>query len=232
MVLGLLFMTVSYPSMLMADSVYAYVKDGQIVLTDKEQKGLKASKSISGPTDSKSSQVRVAMHPPKAGTVYAEPVGYNSKDRWDDLIYRAAQQHGVSPELVKAVIWAESNFDAAAVSHKGAIGLMQLMPATAKQYGITDPRMLRDPARNISVGTQHLRDLLDLYDGNVTLALAAYNAGVGAVKKYRGVPAYRETQNYVRKISRRLGEHGMQRAAGARPIRAVASADGSLSFEN
>ena len=113
-----------------------------------------------------------------------------------------AREHGVDPTLVKAVALVESGFNPKAVSSKGAKGLMQLMPATAKQYGISD---LHDPYQSLKAGAAHLRDLLDQYDGNITLALAAYNAGSGAVKRYGGVPAYQETQQYVKKVQAKMG---------------------------
>jgi soluble lytic murein transglycosylase-like protein len=111
---------------------------------------------------------------------------------------RHAADHSISPALVRAVIQAESAWNVRAVSVKGALGLMQLMPATATDLGVTDPF---DPEQNIRGGVKYLRLLLDRYDGNFELALAAYNAGPGAVDRYgRKVPPYRETQAYVRKI--------------------------------
>ena len=101
----------------------------------------------------------------------------------------------VNVDLVRALIQAESAFNPRAVSPKGALGLMQLMPATAAEFGVTDAF---NPAQNIRAGVRYLKQLLDTYEGRVELALAAYNAGPGAVKKYGGkVPPYRETQNYV-----------------------------------
>ena len=109
-----------------------------------------------------------------------------------------AGKHAISPALVRAVIQAESAWNTRAVSSKGALGLMQLMPATAEQLGVTDPF---DPVQNIRGGVQYLRWLLDRYDGNAELALAAYNAGPGAVDRYgRQVPPFRETRAYVKKI--------------------------------
>jgi len=106
-----------------------------------------------------------------------------------------ARRHGVDPLLVRAVIRVESNFDARAVSPKGAAGLMQLMPETAMRYGV-DNRF--DPAQNVDGGVRYLRDLMAMFDGNLSLALAAYNAGEGAVIKYgRRIPPYPETQQYV-----------------------------------
>src|SRR4030095_630447 len=105
---------------------------------------------------------------------------------YDPYIEMVARENNVDPTLVKAVALVESGFNPKAVSSAGAKGLMQLMPSTAKRYGISD---LHDPYQSLRAGAAHLRDLLDEYDGNVTLALAAYNAGSGAVKRYGGVPA-------------------------------------------
>ncbi len=114
------------------------------------------------------------------------------------LVDRLAAHHGVRAELARAVVQVESNYQSRAVSPKGAMGLMQLMPATARQYALEDPF---DPAQNLNAGLQHLRGLLDRYgQGRESLALAAYNAGEGAVTRYRGIPPFRETQDYVRRI--------------------------------
>ncbi len=120
----------------------------------------------------------------------------------DWTIYRAAQQAGLDPRLVHAVIQQESRYQKQALSHAGAQGLMQLMPATAKRFGCDDPH---DAAANINAGTKYLAWLLKRFDGDVSLALAGYNAGEGAVDKYDGVPPYSETQNYVRKIIANYG---------------------------
>jgi soluble lytic murein transglycosylase-like protein len=109
----------------------------------------------------------------------------------------SARQHGLDPLLVKAVILAESAGRPRARSPKGAMGLMQLMPATARRFGVADPD---DPAQNVAGGTRYLRWLLDRYGGDVALALAGYNAGEGAVDRHGGIPPYRETQNYVRTV--------------------------------
>ena len=114
------------------------------------------------------------------------------------LVDAAAKKTAIPARLLRSVVAAESAYQPAAVSPKGAIGLMQLMPGTASQYG-ADPK---DPAQNVEAGTAYLRDLLLKYNGDVALALAAYNAGPGAVQKYGGVPPYAETRSYVGRVIR------------------------------
>ena len=109
-------------------------------------------------------------------------------------------EQGLSAKLVDSIIRAESNGDTRAVSRKGAMGLMQLMPGTAKEYQVSDPF---DPAANIRGGARYLKDLLEEFSGNLSMALAAYNAGPGAVRKYQGIPPYPETQDFVRKVQDR-----------------------------
>ena len=121
-----------------------------------------------------------------------------SQEEIDASIAMAAARHNVDPNLVRAVIKVESNFNSNAVSRKGAIGLMQLMPSTARSLKVQNPF---DPAQNIDGGVRHLKQLLDNYNGDVNLTLAAYNAGSGAVARSAGVPRYAETQNYVRRIT-------------------------------
>jgi|SRR5436305_764383 soluble lytic murein transglycosylase-like protein len=121
----------------------------------------------------------------------------------DLIIMRAGEHYGVDPRFIHAVIWQESKYKPRARSYVGAQGLMQLMPATARRFGCEDAN---DPASNIDAGTKYLRFLLERFKGNVSLALAGYNAGEGAVDKYNGVPPYNETQNYVRIITGRYGK--------------------------
>ncbi len=116
---------------------------------------------------------------------------------FSEPILAAATQHGIDPLLIRAVMLTESSGNHRARSPKGAIGLMQLMPATATRFGVTDPY---DPIQNINGGARYLRWLLDYFDGNVRLALAGYNAGEHRVNQYSGVPPFRETQNYVIRV--------------------------------
>ena len=123
----------------------------------------------------------------------------------------AADRYGLPRKLVRSVVKAESGWEPQAVSPKGAVGLMQLMPGTAGLLG-ADPT---DPAQNVDAGTRYLRDLLVKYDGGLYHALAAYNAGEGAVEKYNGVPPYRETQGYIRRIVRDSGLTSRSTGQGA-----------------
>jgi soluble lytic murein transglycosylase-like protein len=112
-----------------------------------------------------------------------------------ELIASMSEAHGVDPNLVRALIQVESNYRPKAKSARGAMGLMQLMPSTAREYNVRNPY---DPKSNVAAGVKHLKSLIDRW--GVELALAAYNAGEGAVKKFNGIPPYRETRNYVSRI--------------------------------
>jgi soluble lytic murein transglycosylase-like protein len=119
------------------------------------------------------------------------------RDQLDSLIEETAQLHGIDPDLIRAIVKVESNYNPYAVSPQGARGLMQLIPATAYRFGV---RNAFDPRSNLEGGVRYLKYLLGLYGGNLPLSLAAYNAAEAAVSKRGGMPPYRETQNYVRKI--------------------------------
>ncbi len=151
----------------------------------------------------------------------------------DDVIDKAAQKHNVDANLVRALIKQESNFNPSAVSNKGAMGLMQLMPGTARQLGVSDPF---DPQQNVDAGVKHLKQLLDNYNGDVRLGLAAYNAGEGAVARNKGVPPYRETQDYVKRITERAGyanASGTTVVGPSRaPVKMYRGSDGVLRISN
>ena len=154
---------------------------------------------------------------------------------YDGLVMKSATKHGVDPNLIMAVMRQESGFNPRARSYKGASGLMQLMPATARRFGVEN---IYDPAQNIDAGTRYLRFLLDTFDGDVELALAGYNAGENAVVNsgYQ-VPRFRETQNYVRTISAKYGKtrSGRGRTLAAKPVAPTAmsfAAGASTRFSN
>jgi soluble lytic murein transglycosylase-like protein len=126
------------------------------------------------------------------------------------LVQQAALKHRVSADLIHSVIRVESSYNPRCTSSAGAMGLMQLMPGTARGLGVTDPY---DPAQSIDGGTRYLREQLDIFD-DTRLALAAYNAGPGAVRRYDGVPPYRETQAYVRRVLEYLSERSGQQRTG------------------
>ena len=127
------------------------------------------------------------------------------------LIDRIARKHGMDPELVKAVAKVESNYNPTAISPKGALGVMQLLPATAQRFGVADAY---NPAQNIEGGIRYLKFLRDQFPGNLSLVLAAYNAGENAVRKHGGIPPYRETRDYVHKIRQLYGRNLPDPSAG------------------
>jgi soluble lytic murein transglycosylase len=134
---------------------------------------------------------------------------------YDSLIRTASGRYSVDADLVRAVIKTESDFNPAARSHKGAMGLMQLMPDTARLHNVSDAY---DPGENVEAGVRHLRMLLDRYQGNIELSLAAYNAGSGAVEKHQGIPPFAETREYVRRVLRFYDSY---RGDGLQAINAV-----------
>jgi soluble lytic murein transglycosylase-like protein len=141
---------------------------------------------------------------------------WTSSNAWiDGLIRTNGEQHGLDPYLIFLVIEQESHFRQRAVSPKGARGLMQLMPGTARRLGVRDSF---DPAQNIMGGSRYLKELMTMFGGRVDLVLASYNAGEGAVMKYgRAVPPYRETRDYVRRITRRYGQQENSHEKSSRP---------------
>src|SRR5436190_1147719 len=131
-----------------------------------------------------------------------------------EAVDRIAERHNLSPQLVHSVIKVESNYNPNAISSKGALGLMQLIPATARRFGVSNAF---NPVENVEGGARYLRYLLDLYKGDYRLALAAYNAGEGAVARHRGVPPYAETVNYLQQVGNRLVEARQQKKAETKP---------------
>jgi hypothetical protein len=147
----------------------------------------------------------------------------------DSLVDQAATRHDVDPNLVRAIIKVESNFNPHAVSRKGAVGLMQLMPGTAKSLNVSNPY---DPRQNVDAGVRHFKQLLDSYGGNVELSLAAYNAGSTAVHRSRGIPNFAETKNYVQRITDLYGSKNTARLFGGHPLQMKRDADGHLSISD
>ncbi|BAV33099.1 lytic transglycosylase [Sulfuricaulis limicola] len=169
--------------------VYVYeMPDGSRMITDH-------------PINAKHTRVvRVTPDVKGAGELAARknsPVFRESSSTYDRLIRRYADENGVDFALVKAVMHAESAFNPYAVSNKGARGLMQMMPETARRYGVRD---IYNPVENIRAGVQHLKFLSDMFNNKLYLVIAAYNAGENAVKEHQGIPPYAETQMYVRKV--------------------------------
>jgi soluble lytic murein transglycosylase-like protein len=148
------------------------------------------------------------------------------KLRYDPIVKVYGRKYNVPADLIHSVIAAESAYNSSAVSPKGAVGLMQLMPETAAQYGVQDRY---DAEQNIMGGVQYLRDLCRLYRNRTNLVLAAYNAGQEALKKYKGVPPYPETREYIRRV---MASYSAPWIKGGTPIRKITSPDGKAIFTN
>jgi len=210
----------AWVSTVRAESIYYQVEeDGSIRLTNApDEKGYHAFMATGNASDSGGA-----------------PTG-----RYSEQIRRASGRYGLDPNLVEAVIATESNFNPWAVSPKGARGLMQLMPGTARRFGVQN---IHDATQNIEGGTQYLRYLLDLFGGDLVLTLAAYNAGEGVVQSLGRVPNYQETRQYVDRVLARYGrgnpsrgaKAGVPRTAPARPkakIYSTVSQEGTLVFSD
>jgi soluble lytic murein transglycosylase-like protein len=168
---------------------------------------------------------------PAAEQNSASRTGFTQKEV-DAAIEKAATRHNVDPNLVRALVKVESNFNPNAVSRKGAMGLMQLMPQTARQLNVNNPF---NPEENVDAGVRHLKRLLESYGGDVQLSLAAYNAGSGAVARSSGIPRYAETRNYVRRITTLYGGAlGSSYFGGAsrEPVKVQRDARGVLYISN
>jgi soluble lytic murein transglycosylase-like protein len=155
-------------------------------------------------------------------------------DKLNRLVQKAAERHRLDPALVRAIVQAESGGNPRAISSKGAFGLMQLIPATAQRYGVSN---VFDPAQNLDGGARYLRDLLDRFNGDVVKSLAAYNAGEGAVERFGGVPNYPETRHYVQRITNSYFRPGSGSLPGfwqpaSRPIQRTVDERGRVVFTN
>lgn len=175
------------PLSVLADAYWYRDKNGKMLMTDRPMRGMTLVKRY---------RFQTASPRAKSGATWA---GLRKRQKQlNPVITKVAQETRIRAELIHAVVRAESAYKADAVSKKGATGLMQLMPGTARRYGVGD---MYDPYQNLKGGALYLRDLLTMFDQNLQLALAAYNAGENAVIKYgRQIPPYPETQNYVRKV--------------------------------
>ena len=184
-VFGVLLLSATLPSVAQAQIYMSRDSAGNIVLSNRPMDPSAVTKTYAANN---------------TGTIRTTTAAIGKRtSRYDSLIEESATAHGVNPHLVRAVIQQESAFNPNARSNKGAMGLMQLMPATAAELGVTDPY---SPSQNIRGGVAYLKGLLVKFEQNVELALAAYNAGPTAVTKYGAVPPYRETQNYVTRITK------------------------------
>jgi soluble lytic murein transglycosylase-like protein len=194
----------------------------------------------------RSAMAEVNAYLSKTSTAAFTPVSFASTARGtrftqaeiDAAVDRAAQRHSVDPNLVRALIKVESNFNPNAVSSKGAMGLMQLMPQTARELNLTNPF---DPDQNVDAGVRHLKKLMESFGGDVPLSLAAYNAGAAAVVRNSGIPPFTETRNYVKRITQLynggtnlnyLTSDALRRPRFVQPIVVKRDAQGVLFFSN
>lgn len=190
-IFALLTLSLAVPATVSAQIYTWRDASGNLVLSDRPKNGAPVTFAVGSATSIRTTRPAIGRR----------------NNVFDDLIAEHSAKHGVRPDLVRAVIQAESAFQPTARSPKGAMGLMQLMPGTAHDYGVVDPY---NPAENIRAGVAYLKSLLVRYAPREDLALAAYNAGPGAVEKYGAVPPYRETRSYVARITDAAGPQGPQ----------------------
>ena len=179
--------------------------------------------STAAPATSFNTQLSGAMAPESGTAQTGSPSGTVSGGQYDQLINQSAAKYGIDPALLKGLIQQESGFDPNSTSGAGAVGLTQLMPGTAAALGVSNPR---DPAQSIDGGAHFLKQMLDTFGGDVSKALAAYNAGPGAVQRYGGVPPYSETQDYVQKVEAYAQQYRQQGGGQAAPLGAFQPGNG------
>lgn len=205
-------------------------ENGRTVYVNKDSPKRRSGSTISSPSRESADASDAASRVPLPSNV---PSNWK-EDRLDRIVREAAERHNVDPALVKAVITTESGWNPQAVSRKGAVGLMQLIPQTAQRFGVDNSF---DPAQNVEGGTTYLRSLLDRYNGDLSKSLAAYNAGERAVDLSGGIPDYRETRMYVRKVTDNYFRPGSGRDPNLwtpprRPVRQEMEANGRVVFTN
>ncbi len=226
--LALLNLHILKPTSSLAD-IYKYVdEDGTVCFTDSPPKDKRAVKIIS----EKRGSYTTKRGPTK--NAVTSPIRKVSGRQYEDLVHRFAEQYYIDPNLIKAVITAESNWDPFAVSKKGAMGLMQLMPHTASALNVRNPY---DPEENIRAGIRYLKYLLDKFNGDLILAIAAYNAGPSVVERFGSVPPISETLQYVKKVlsmsgysTRKLNLKELKKKK--EEIYMIRLADGSILYTN
>ncbi len=198
----LIWLAVSMPTAAYADLYRYQTKDGEIILTTEPRKDLKLLEVIRDNPSKSSSHSKSSTHAANKGNASdsskaaANPSQSTASNRYDDYIAEASEKYQIPAAFIRAVIKIESNFNPRAVSRVGAMGLMQLMPETARHMQVDDPF---DPRQNIMGGTRYLRRLSDRYDGDINLVLSGYHAGPGNVEKAGGIP-FEKTQQYVRNV--------------------------------
>jgi soluble lytic murein transglycosylase-like protein len=204
----------------------------KVVDTDGRRFFINAEPPLSAKLTAKS---RNAIYLPTETSLTGRPHPWSSIDRdgTERIVRETAERHHIDPALIRAVIETESNWNPRAYSHKGAGGLMQLIPTTAQRFGAYD---VFNPQQNVDAGVKYLRTLLERYHGNLDLALAAYNAGEGAVERAHGIPAFRETRSYIQKVQNAYFRPGSGRLADAftnpRAIHRDVTAEGRIIFSN
>ena len=210
---------------------------GNLVYINKDSPKGRRGSTISAPPGPTTGELgAAAVQNGAANSVQLAPLGASNstEDRLDRIVREAAERHNVDPALVKAVITTESGWNPQAVSRKGAVGLMQLIPQTAQRFGVNHSF---DAAENVEGGTSYLRSLLDRYNGDLPKSLAAYNAGERAVDLSGGIPDYRETRMYVRKVTDNYFRPGSGRdphlwSPPRRPVRQEMDTNGRVVFTN